>query len=114
MGHHRFLPCKHKYHQWRTHFDCTIKIEEAPKHRDSKFVFEMIKNINIVFRKTVKGKSGRKNEKSPKDSPFKKQFIFFRYLPYWKEFEIGHGIDTMHVTNGVLESIIDLLLDIAG
>jgi hypothetical protein len=34
--------------------------EEAPKHRDGKFMFEMIKNINVVFRKPVKGKRGRK------------------------------------------------------
>jgi hypothetical protein len=31
----------------------------------------MIKNINIVFEKPVKGKK-RKNEKAPKYSPFKK------------------------------------------
>jgi hypothetical protein len=45
---------------------------------------------------------------------FKKQSIFFRYLPYWKEFEIGHAVDTMHVTKGVFESTIGLLLDIPG
>jgi hypothetical protein len=101
-----------KYHQWRTRFDGTTKNEEAPKHRDGKFVFEMIKNINVVSGKPVKGKKRKKNEKAPKDSPFKKQSIFFRYLSYWKEFEIGHAIDTMHVTNGVFESTIGLLLDI--
>jgi hypothetical protein len=31
-----------------------------------------------------------------------------------KQFEIGHAIDTMHVTKGVFESTICLLLDIAG
>jgi hypothetical protein len=41
----------------------------------------MIKNINVVFGKPVKGKR-RKNEKAPKDSLFKKQSIFFIYLPY--------------------------------
>jgi hypothetical protein len=45
-------------------------------------MFEMIKNINVVFRKPVKGKKRKKNEKALKDSPFKKQSIFFRYLPY--------------------------------
>jgi hypothetical protein len=39
---------------------------------------------------------------------------FSRYLPYWKEFEIGHAIDIMHVTKGVFESTISLLLEIAG
>jgi hypothetical protein len=114
MWHYRFLPRKHKYHQWKTQFDGTIENEEAPKHRDGKFVFIMIKNIKVVFGKPVKWKKSKKNEKAPNDSSFKKQSIFFRYLPYWKEFEIGHAIDTMHVTNGVFESTINLLLDIAG
>jgi hypothetical protein len=56
----------------------------------------------------------KKNEKALNDSPFKKQSISFRCLSYWKEFEIGHAIDTMHVENGVFESTISLLLDIAG
>jgi hypothetical protein len=74
----------------------------------------MIKNINIVFGKPVKEKKRNKNEKALKDSLFKKQSIFFRYLPYWKEFKIGHAIDTMHVIKGVFESTIGLLLDILG
>jgi hypothetical protein len=68
MWHRRFLAHKHKYHQWRTRFIGTTKNEEAMKHRDGKFVFEMIKNINVVFRKPVKGKKKKKNEKAPKDS----------------------------------------------
>jgi hypothetical protein len=77
-------------------------------------VFEIIKNINVVFGKPVMEKKRKKNKKAPKDSPFKKQSIFFRYLPYWKEFEIGHAIDIMHVTKGVFESNIGLLLDNLG
>jgi hypothetical protein len=72
----------------------------------------MIKNINVVFGKPVKGEKRKKNKKGPMDSSFKKQSIFIRYLPYWKEFEIGHAIDTMHITNVVFESTIGLLLDI--
>jgi hypothetical protein len=114
MQHHRFLPPKHRYHQWRSHFDDMIENGDAPKHRDDKFVFEMIKNFNIIFRKPMKGIKRKKSEKAPKDSPFKKQSIFFRYLPYWKEFEIGHAIDTMHVEKVVFESTIGLLLDISS
>jgi hypothetical protein len=77
-------------------------------------MFEMIKNIKVVFRKLVKGKKRKKNKKAPKDSLFKKQSIFFRYLPYWKELKIGHAIDTIHVEKGVFESTIGLLLDITG
>jgi hypothetical protein len=60
MRHHRFLPRKHEYHQWRTQFDGMIKNEEASKHRDDKFMFKMIKNINVVFGKPVKGKKRKK------------------------------------------------------
>jgi hypothetical protein len=72
MRHHGFLQRKHKYHQWKTQFDGTIENDEAPKHQDGKFLFAMIKNINIIFGKPVKGKKRKKNEKAPKDSPFKK------------------------------------------
>jgi hypothetical protein len=47
-----------------------IENKEALKHRDGKFVFEMIKNIKVVFGKPAKGKKRKK--KAPKDSPFKK------------------------------------------
>jgi hypothetical protein len=59
-----------------------IENGEALKNRDGKFVFEMIKNINIIFGKHVKGIKRKKSEKPPKDSPFKKQSIFFWYIPY--------------------------------
>jgi hypothetical protein len=38
----------------------TNENEEASKHRDGKFVFEMIKNINVVFGKPVKGGKRKK------------------------------------------------------
>jgi hypothetical protein len=37
----------------------------------------MIKNINVIFGNPVKGIKRKKSEKPPKDSPFKKQSIFF-------------------------------------
>jgi hypothetical protein len=58
----------------------------------------------------VKEIKRKKSEKPPKDSSFKKRSIFFWYLTYWKEFEIGHAIDIRHVEKGVFESTIGLLL----
>jgi hypothetical protein len=77
VQHRRLLPPKHRYHQWTSSFDGMIENGEAPKHQDGKFVFEMIKNINVVFGKPMKGIKRKKSEKPPKDSPFKKQSIFF-------------------------------------
>jgi hypothetical protein len=67
MQHHTFFPPKHRYCQWRSHFDGTIKNGEAPKHQDGNFMFEMIENINVVFGKPVKGIKRKKSEKPPKD-----------------------------------------------
>jgi hypothetical protein len=44
--------------------------------------------------------------------PFKKQSIFFKYLPYLKDLETWHNIDLMHVTKNVFDNIIGTLLDI--
>jgi hypothetical protein len=82
MRHRKFLPRKHTYHQWRTWFDGMIETKEAQKHQDDKFVFEIIKNIKVIFRKPVKEEKRKKSEKASKDSSFKKQLIFFRNLPY--------------------------------
>jgi hypothetical protein len=52
-----------------------IENGEASKHRDGKFVFEMIKNINVIFGKLVKRIKRKKSKKPPKDSPFKKSIF---------------------------------------
>jgi hypothetical protein len=70
MWHRKFLPPKHRYFQWRSSLYGTIENGEAPKHRDGKFVFEMVKNINVIFGKPVKEIKRKKCEKPPKDSPF--------------------------------------------
>jgi hypothetical protein len=88
------------------HLNTGIINGEVSNNRASKFVFEMIKNMNVIFGKPTKGIKRKKSEKPPNVSPFKKQPIFFRYLPYWKEFKIGHAIDTMHVEKGVFGSTI--------
>jgi hypothetical protein len=71
----------------------------------------MVKNIEVVFGKiTVKGQK-RKETPTLTDIPFKKQSILFKYLPYWKDLQTYHGIDLMHVTKNVFDSIIGTLLD---
>jgi hypothetical protein len=71
----------------------------------------MVKNIEVVFRKgTIKGQN-RKKTPTLTDIPFKKQSIFFKYLPYWKDLQTYHIIDLMHVTKNVFDIIIGTLLD---
>jgi hypothetical protein len=73
----------------------------------------MVKNIQVIFGKgTVKGQKRKKTPTST-NMPFKKQSIFFNYLPYWKYLETCHIIDLMHVTKNVSNNIIGTLLDMS-
>jgi hypothetical protein len=71
----------------------------------------MVKNIQVVFGKGIV--KGQKKKKTPTltDMPFKKQSIFFKYLPYWKDLETCNNIDLIHVTKNVFDNIIETLLD---
>src|SRR5579859_2949618 len=43
----------------------------------------------------------------------KKKSIFW-LLPYWPDLDVRHAIDVMHVVKNVCESLLGILLDIAG
>jgi hypothetical protein len=95
----------------KRHFDNTVEKDSAPKRYTRKLIFQMVKNIQVVFGKGIV--KGQKRKKTPTltDMPFKKQSIFFKYLPYWKDLETCHNIDLMHVTKNVFDNIIGTLLD---
>jgi hypothetical protein len=93
------------------HFDNTAEKDSTLKQYTGKLILEMVKNIEVVFGKgTVKGEK-RKKTLALTDIPFKKQSIFFMYLPYWKDLQTCHNIDLMHVPKNVFDSIIGTLLD---
>src|SRR6266508_3118157 len=97
-----FLPPSHRYRKMMKEFDATEERGRAPKHLDGKLVFELVKNIKVIFGKKVpKGKETTDSDdqrKEPGDheedeTGFKKVSIFFKYLPYWKDLDIRHAID---------------------
>jgi hypothetical protein len=76
MRHRRFSERKHKYRKMKRYFDNTIKKDSALKWYTGKLLFEMVKNIQVVFGKgTVKG---QKRNKTPTLTHIllKKQSIF--------------------------------------
>jgi hypothetical protein len=95
----------------KRYFNNTIEKDSALKWYTIKLLFEMVKNIQVVFGKeTVKGQK-RKKTLTSTHIPFKKQSIFFKYLPYWKDLKSCHSIDLMYVTKNVFNNIIRTLLD---
>ena len=69
----------------------------------------MVKKINIVY-----GKKFKRTKPPIEGVPFKKQSIFFKYLPYWKDLEVPHAIDCMHLKKNVFDSTICTLMDVKG
>src|SRR6266511_1463352 len=124
MRSRRFLPPSHRYRKMRKEFNGTEEKGRAPKHLYGKLVFELIKNIKVVFGKKVpKGKETTKKRKKTTESDdrtkekggheedatgFKKLSIFFKYLPYWKDLDIRNAIDIMHVEKNVCDSIANI------
>src|SRR6266542_48463 len=104
----------------KKYFDNTEEKEVAPRHLYGKLVFEMMKNIKVVFGKLPKPmqkrkKTGGSDKQAKKDEPtFKKQSVFYKYLPYWEDLDVRHAIDVMHVEKNVCDSILAILLDLPG
>src|SRR6266542_3006704 len=64
-----FLPPSHRYHKMRKEFDGTEEKGRAPKHLDGKLVFELVKNIKVVFgKKVAKGMETTKKIKKTTES----------------------------------------------
>jgi hypothetical protein len=74
-----FCQKKYKYRKIKMHFDNTIEKDSAPKQYTEKLVFEMVKNIELVFGKgTVKG---QKRENSNSDRHTFQEAINFFQIP---------------------------------
>jgi hypothetical protein len=79
-----------------------------PPHRIGHEVYEMVKDVYVVF-----GKRKRSNKNIEEDDMWKQQSIFWE-LPYWKDLDIHHSIDVMHVKKNVCESLLGTLLNTDG
>ena len=87
------------------------EFHSAPVQRDRHYVFKMVRTIQVIYGKKEDGMK-RKRDKAPIDGvPFKKQSIFYKYLPYWADLEVRHAIDGMHLKKNVFGNTIGLLLE---
>jgi hypothetical protein len=76
MRHRWFLLRKHQYRKMKSHFDNTVEKDSALKHYIGKLIFEMVKNIEVIFGKGIVKGQKRKKTLTPTDIPFNKQSIF--------------------------------------
>jgi hypothetical protein len=89
-------------------FNGNTKKRHPPPHLIGHEVYEMVKDVYIVT-----GKQKRTSKNTDKDDIWKKQSIFWK-LQYWKDLDIHHSINAMHVEKNVCESLLGTLLNTDG
>jgi hypothetical protein len=68
----------------------------------------MVKDVHVVL-----GKRKRTGKNTKKDDIWKKQSNFCE-LPYWKDIDVYHSIEGMHVKKNVCERLLGTLLNTDG
>ena len=114
LGHRRFLVEGHRYRskKFYTFFDGKAELHYAPVKRDGHYIFRMVRTIQVSYGKVTKDGKKKNRDKPPiAGVPFKKQSIFYKYLPYWVDLEVRHAIDGMHLKKNVFTNTIGLLLE---
>jgi hypothetical protein len=86
-------------------FNSNTKKRRPPLHLTGHEVYEMVKDVHVVL-----GKWKMTDKKTEEDDMWKKQSIFWE-LPYWKDLDVHHLIDVMHVEKNVCESLLGTLLN---
>ncbi|KAJ0463346.1 putative Transposase-associated domain-containing protein [Helianthus annuus] len=107
MGHRRFLPKGHNFRQKTVEFDGSIE-EGTMRARFN--AFSRVENLNTTLGKRTRVDKGARVDKG---LIWKKRSIFWD-LPYWRDLNVRHCLDVMHIEKNVCDSLIGLLLDIPG
>ena len=105
MGHQRFLPLNHRYQRLKAAFDGNSESRVAPIPLTGEQVYEKVKDINVTL--------GKFPKEATVPSSWKKKSIFWD-LPYWRDLDVRHCIDVMHLERNVCDSLIGTLLNIKG
>jgi hypothetical protein len=76
-----------------------------PPHLTCHKVYEMVKDAHVVL-----GKQKKTGKNTEEDDMWKKQSFFWE-LPYWKNLDVHHSIDVMHIEKNMCESLLGTLLN---
>jgi hypothetical protein len=108
MRHQCYIPMKHLFQNMKDQFNGNTEKRHSPPHLTGQEVYEMVKNVHVILSKQKR--TAKNNEE---DDMWKKQSIFWE-LPYWKDLDVRHSIDVMHIEKNVCDSLIGTLLNTNG
>jgi hypothetical protein len=107
LSHCRFLRKTHAVRKKGKHFNSKADHRDKPKEHTGDDVFDMVKDIEVIFGKGPGGQS------VPYDADghapmWQKKSIFWE-LEYWKFLEVHSAIDVMHVTKNLCVNLLGFL-----
>jgi hypothetical protein len=105
MRHQCYIPMKDQFRSMKDQFNDNTEKRNPPPHLTGHEVYEMVKDVHAAL-----GKRKRTGKNTKEDDMWKKQSIFWD-LPYWKDLDVRHSIDVMHVDKNVCESLLGTLLN---
>jgi hypothetical protein len=88
-------------------FNGNTEKRHPPPHLIGHEVYEMVKDVHVL------GKQKRTGKNTEEDDMWKKQTIFWEVLD-WRDLDVRHSIDLVHVENNVCESLLGTLLNTDG
>jgi hypothetical protein len=89
-------------------FNGNTEKRHPPPHLTGHEVYQMVKDVHVVL-----GKKKMTGKNTDEDDMSKKQLIFWELL-YWKDLDVYHLIDVMHIKKNVCESLLGTLLNTDG
>jgi hypothetical protein len=81
----RFLVEGHRYRSKKFYnfFDGKPKLHSAAVKQDGHYILKLVRTIQVTYGKMTKNGKKRNIDKAPNEGvPFKKQSMFYKYLPY--------------------------------
>jgi hypothetical protein len=96
---------KHPFRNIKDQFNGNTEKRSPPPHLIGHEIYEMVKNVHVIL-----GKQKRTAKNNEEDGMWKKHLIFWE-LAYWKDLDIHHSIDVMHIEKSMCESLIGTLLN---
>jgi hypothetical protein len=89
-------------------FNGNTEKRRPPSHLIGHEVYEIVKDVHVIL-----GKQKRDGKNTEEDDMWMKQSIFWELL-YWKDLDVHHSLDVLHVEKNVCESLLGILLNIDG
>ena len=117
LGNRRFLSRYHPYRRKSVEFNGKVENGAAPRELTGMEIYGKVQGKSVDFGKGKKGKGKREKGKKGKgkedEEIWKKKSIFWD-LPYWRNLDVRHCLDGMHIIKNIAESLCGILFNIKG